>query len=114
MSEPNEETRDELIDRMEKQLKAARKALKDAPDDDPRRADLAHAERDFAAFVTPSAPDGFRERKVRSKGWLKEAMGSGSVFDPDKPAPTPIERQLGDLIVAVPTARATLKALTPE
>jgi hypothetical protein len=118
MSEPTEETRDELIDRMDKQIKLAKKRLKELPEGSAEYVDasarIAHAERDLRVFVTPTPPDGFRERKVRPKGWLKSAMADGSVFDPDKPAPTPIEAQLGDLIVAVPTARVTVLASSPE
>lgn len=118
MSEPKEETRDELIDRMEKQLRAARKRLRELPDGSDEyteaAARIAHAERDLRVFVEPPPPDGFRERKVRPKGWLKDAMADGSVFDPDKPAPTPIEAQLGDLLLDVPTARAELRMLSPN
>lgn len=118
MSDPKEETRDELIDRMDKQIKLAKKRLTELPEgsDDYAEASarIAHAERDLRVYVDPPAPDGFRERKTRPKGWLKEAMANGSVFDPDKPAPTPIEAQLGDLIVGVPTARVTVLASTPE
>lgn len=41
---------------------------------------------EIAEFVDPPRKDGFRPRRKRPKGWLKEAIKDGSVRDPNAPS----------------------------
>jgi hypothetical protein len=54
--------------------------------------------------------DGFRDRKKRPKGWLKDAIARGEVRDPDvEYVPEVHSRAGGNVIVEAPTARATVR-----
>ena len=48
--------------------------------------------------------DGFRPRKVRPKGWLKKAIESGEVRDPDALDPDAGKDYAGAVVVNPPVA----------
>lgn len=49
-------------------------------------------------------PDGFRKRKRRGKDWLKKAIKSGEVRDPDAPDPDEGKDYTGAVVVQPPIA----------
>lgn len=48
--------------------------------------------------------DGFRPRRTRPRGWLKQAIKDGSVRDPDAPDPDAGKDYSGAEVVSPPVA----------
>ena len=51
----------------------------------------------------PTEKDGFRRRRKRPKGWLKQAIKNGEIADPNAPIPD-VEYDADTHVVSVPIA----------